>query len=567
MNTPQKEHQVTEPVIMAIVEDTRMLQSLPQPAAEPTIQAKSMPAKVSIPTDESIDEAILVVSKNANANYENFADIAAATTKTLAQIKVEANLNWEDPKTTVKKGADIPGQNLGVYTMGEGPEFCAAKCHADKNCRGYNYVKPGANSFWVRGGCCTKTWDANAPSFQGDSNINFYTVTPSTAIDASPAQIGAQMAKDLAAATSNKAREAIIASYKAAEDKKIAEAEKKKKEEKERIDKILNKNRRFTDSTANKYPNTWFKDSKATDSSKGLYATGGANDANGPELCSAKCNMDPTCRGFQYIYKKDDPKFGGTGGCQYFSHSVIDTADTVNKTPIQDFIREDYKQTGDTFADSYVIKPSVIDLRGKTLGTRAQFGFADAIANVQDQLNKAYSVSGYTKLKDQGNSCCNTGTPTVGGSIDECRKNCDNNPQCKSFAYLDRTKDGARDPKVGVCFYKTISDPFVPSRGIDTFVKFDADAQEKINKAYEHPGYTKLKDQGNSCCNTGTPTVGGSIDECRKNCDKNPFCKSFAYLDRTQGGALDPKVGVCFYKTISDPFVPSRGIDTFVKKK
>ena len=80
-NIPQKEQQVTEPVIMAIVEDSRMLQSLPPPVAEPPkILVKPMPAKVSIPTDESIDEAIFIVSKTANANYENFVNAVPPNT-------------------------------------------------------------------------------------------------------------------------------------------------------------------------------------------------------------------------------------------------------------------------------------------------------------------------------------------------------------------------------------------------------------------------------------------------------------------------------------------------------
>ena len=470
VSTPQKEHQVTEPVIMAIVEDSRMLQSLPQPASEPPIQTKPMPAKVSIPTDESIDEAIFVVSRTANANYENFANpletstnsLSTLTNKMNAQDYINMALNWEDSKATKSKGKDIGGKDIFCYNLGESPKFCAAKCHANSSCRGYNYVQAGLSNYWKKGGCCYKSWKINDNStLKNNSSVNFYTVKPSKALGASAAQRGAQEDKDLFEKNAAAAKVAIEAKLKAEAEAKKAEELKKKKEDEERIAKTIKGYRNYEEKekvkTSKKYAQQKLYDPKyLIDSSKFLYATGGANDANGPDLCSAKCNADPTCRAFHYLTRPYDVHFKGTGGCQFFGHSGIGTYTPGMTAPIKDV-----GLTRDTSADSYVIIPDAN-------GTLAQKGFFRDILKVQEKINTSYTHPGYTKSPGMDHRGDDIGK-IIGGSLDQCRIKCDADPSCQAFNYVRNTAPG--NP-LGTCFYKRKALPIDVNNGyFDFFTK------------------------------------------------------------------------------------------------
>ena len=515
VSTPQKEHQVTEPVIMAIVEDSRMLQSLPQPASEPPIQTKPMPAKVSIPTDESIDEAIFIVSKTANANYENFVNavppntapsvpaaqnpatsvpaaqkpatsMPAATSVPAAQAsaslsnvqvaqtaldaknKLEKALAFSDPKASGPTvGKDIGGSDIGCYQDGSGPDFCANLCQKNSSCRGYNYVKPGIPG-WPKGGCCYKKKgglignNTVGVPLQNNPAVNYYTVTPSKDPGASAAQMGAQADIDLAAANAAKAKKAMEdAAAAAAKAAAAAAAAKIKKENDDRIAKTINGYRSYTDGTATKIPKQKIYDPNyLIEKSKFLYATGGDNDANGPALCSAKCNVDPTCRAFQYLTRPGDVNFKGTGGCQYFGHSGIGTYKPGMTTPITTV-----GVTSDTTADAYVIKPSAS-------GTRAQMGFAQDIANVQKTIDmykgfNNYTHPSYDRLSGKDRAGDDIGK-IVGGSPDQCRIKCDADPSCQAFNYVRNT---APNNQSGTCYYKRSVLPISNNGQVDFFTK------------------------------------------------------------------------------------------------
>ena len=73
-------------------------------------------------------------------------------------------------KYTKRANADSGGNDIGCFTNGESADFCKAKCDADPNCKGYNYVH--ANSVWgPKSGCCYKNSNLN---MKGQRGIDYY---------------------------------------------------------------------------------------------------------------------------------------------------------------------------------------------------------------------------------------------------------------------------------------------------------------------------------------------------------------------------------------------------------
>jgi hypothetical protein len=487
MNTPQKEQKMAEPVIMALVEDSRMLQSLPQPAAEPPkIQVKTIPARVSIPTDAGIDQAIRIVSRNAKENfaneeyenetyedyekdtYENFAVTSAPATQapslSAAQAAIDAKnkldkaMSYTDPNASRSDNKGHSGDDINCYKDGSDPEFCANLCHKDPNCRGYNYVKPQGSGEWAKGGCCYKK---NAIPLGSIPGVIFYTVTPSSAPGATDAQKAAQSEIDLAAAKAAAAKKAIEDQQAAAVAAAAkAAAAKAKAENDARIAKTINGYRGYKDATSTKYPGYKVQDPAAIDTTNFAFAKGGDNDANGPDVCSAKCNEDPSCRGFHYLTRPNDVHFKGTGGCQYFKHTGIATYRPGMTTP-----QTDVKRTLDSTADAYVITPNAT-------GTLAQKGFSNDIADVQKTIDLYNSYNTYTTpqyTKDSGKDIGGSDIgKVVGGSPDQCRVKCDADPKCQGFNYVHNTAPGH---PAGTCYYKTKAAPLGINRYVDFFTK------------------------------------------------------------------------------------------------
>jgi len=73
-------------------------------------------------------------------------------------------------KYTMRRDTDSGGNDIQCFTNGESADFCKAKCDADPNCKGYNYVKKG--SVWGnKSGCCVKRSNLRAAYTRG---IDYY---------------------------------------------------------------------------------------------------------------------------------------------------------------------------------------------------------------------------------------------------------------------------------------------------------------------------------------------------------------------------------------------------------
>ena len=513
IQSEKKEAGFKEPVTIALVEDPRTFDQKEEQEQKPVpihvVAKKQTVDIVSIPTDHSIDTAIQVVTQTANANYENFVNTLPPTTgaapsvpaapkpaaslpaapkpaatpvpsvgKALEdlnkKIKLDKGRSFVDPNASgPAMNKDHADDDIKCYKDGSGPDFCASKCHADQNCRGYNYVEPIGNADWANGGCCYKK---KATPLGAKSFTNFYTVNPSNKNGATAAQIGAQADILSSNTKSASAKAAILAAMAAKTPAEQAAALAKAESAYQAVQKTISGYRGHRDSTASKYTNQVFNDPAATPIF--TYATGKDTDKNGPELCSQKCNMDPSCRGFQYRSKQDDTSpsgenFAGTGGCQYFKHSKIGTYTPDLKSPVQDIMR---KQDGT--GDAYVIIPN-------EKGTIAQKGFYNANKDVQNTINSyktynSFQHKNYTKKANQDHAGDDIGSPIVGGSPDACRVKCDSDTSCLGFNYVHNNVKGV---PTGKCSYKSKALPLSNASDVDFFTKIPLPAPKPVAPA------------------------------------------------------------------------------------
>ena len=365
----------------------------------------------------------------------------------VAKKKIEADVKLQEAKIYTDTGAvksanmDIGGNDIKCYNDGSGPDFCSKKCHADPTCRGYNYVGP--NSGWgANSGCCYKR--VGAP-LKNASGIDFFAITPSSSESASIAQKAAQAvidkAKTEAAAKAKAIADAALATKAKAEAAAKLAAENAKKAAD--LAAALAAKKSYTNAN-------YVKNDNMDIGGNDLECI---QDGSGPDVCMAKCDKHPKCRGFNYV--PPNSVWGAKSGCCYKSKAEpLAAAGGIN---------------------FYTLRPNAT-INGSTAqkGMQLEIDAANKLQQKWDSYN-AYTNPLYTKSinKDHaGDDIKNT----KGMSPEDCAKQCTSDDKCKAFNYVHNTRSGFAS---GACFFKSVAAPISDSGHIDFFQKIALPAVPK----------------------------------------------------------------------------------------